>query len=134
MREIPPETILMTVTGPDGRHYYIRKNPSRAELEALPPNMRLLITEHDIYCWHTPILSHDDVSKQIGIDGVRVLLKGLIAANLEPIAEPSAFPWLFAPIDGNELDTEQRTQLVEAWLSKRLADLCPDRFDVVWYL
>ena len=134
MREIPPETILMTVKGNDGRSYYVRKNPSRAELETLPPDMHVLLTEHDLYCWHTPALSHTDVSQQIGIDGVRVSLKGLIAANLEPIAVPSAFPWLFAPVDGDELDTEERTRLVEAWLSKRLAELCPQRFGVVWYL
>lgn len=130
MREIPSAIGFITVHGPDC-DYYVEKNPSEGELMQLTQQgaLRVILTEHDLYCWIGPI-SHAAVIRQTGVDGVCLVLQAVTAVNVEPLGVPSAYPWVFAPDDGEELDVDQRQQALERWLKQRLATMKP----IVWYM
>jgi hypothetical protein len=127
------ESACLVLKGQDGREYSVRKNPSHAELANLGQG-RMLLTEHDLYYWHTARLSHRDVARQLGLDGVQLKVETTIAADIEPVGVPGAFPWLYAPEDGESLDIDQRQTVVERWLTQRLAPLAPERYGFCWYL
>src|SRR6185437_7475702 len=99
MSELPNSTDLI-VQGDDRREYHVRKNPSQAELAELNYG-RMILTEHDLYCWRDDHLTHRAVAGQLGLDGIHVLRgESVIAADIEPVGVPGAFPWLYAPQDG----------------------------------
>ena len=131
------------VQGRDGHHYCVWRNPSDrevAELIAGSPRakwrVRAVLTEHDLYLWHSARVLHGDFVRQVGADGVRVRLQpDIVLVNQETIAAPSEFPWIFEN-DGNLIDMDRRREMVERWLKAnlRLATFYPHGFTTNWYM
>jgi len=113
-----PQTLFGRVEGCDKLEYCVWKNPTQTEFANFMhgnEGSRAMLTEHDLYCWQSVQVSHEDFAQQTGIDGIRVALNPRgIAVNHETVVLPSEYPWIFS--DGDDLDMDDRRQIVEEWL------------------
>jgi hypothetical protein len=133
------QTLFGRVKGRDTLDYCVCKNPTHTEFVNLvhgSEGSRAVLTEHDLYCWQSTQVLRAEFVQQTGIDGIRVALRPPtgMAVNLETIASPSEFPWVFSNV--GDLDMDDRRQIVEKWLhaNLRLTAIYPNGFMIDWYL
>jgi hypothetical protein len=142
LSEVLTEAIYIELTGRNGLRQRVWKNPGCAEFSkividaAQHGGMRCLLTVRDLFFWQGMALLHNDFVEQTGIDGVKIRLsRDGVLANLETIAVPEAFPWVFAGVTVDELDMEVRRAVVERWLRARgrLRHVYGINFGIQWY-
>jgi hypothetical protein len=137
------EAPFARVRAHDGRYHLIWRNPSDRQVAGLiagSPHAqwgaRAVLTEHDLYLWHSPHVLHGDFLRQIGLDAMRIRLQpDIVLVNDETAGIPSAFPWIFRT-DGNSMDVDCRREIVERWLitNSRLRVIYPRGLTVNWYM
>jgi hypothetical protein len=142
MRHTESNAIKITIEGTDGLSLRIWRNPEAAELVKLvvrsdgDDGMRCLLTVTDFFFWQSATLLHNGFIKHTGIDGLKIALRrDAVLANFETIAAPEAFPWVFENALVDELDIEERREVVESWLRRndRLQGVYGAKFPVRWY-
>lgn len=130
--------------GTDGRNCRVWINPANPAvvvwiaLESGSGGLRCLANEKDLYIWRSSHLLHGRCEQLTGLSGVRLVLSanGSVQANLETVALPEFFPWVFGVVPSGDMDASERQGKVEDWLRAhpRLQTILPQGFQLGWYM